>query len=351
MLRGSYKRPRASLLPMGLGLSVALTGEATDPRDLVYGLLGITHAEIPVDYNKPVWEVYFDWVQWELSNRELGSKPSSVVPFPLQALGCIRKKSKRMSTRHHLGSHVFQHLISNAKPAPPWKTSILEYFGKGQFHTVRFDQVPGDVAASMTKRSITSLEKVCLYTVFMMAEGDAKQKYPPLVSLFDIFTIGERQDAEEKLNVQPNSLTAQAFLSVFDRRNDLFDLRRHNGISTSEEYSLWLDARRSMSMFQDKEIYERAHYMESTVSTINDLEEGNKSLFRTLDGLVGKGQPGAQAGDKLCVLEYSEIAVILRPDGDSWRLVGTCFVSGLSKCEVAEHIESGRLQCQDFLII
>ncbi|KAH7323241.1 heterokaryon incompatibility protein-domain-containing protein [Stachybotrys elegans] len=368
MIRKGYKRQQGHL---AMELSVAMASKATDPRDIVYGMLGITQAKICVDYNKPVWEVYLDWMRWALSTQERDSARYFGLALAMAGIGIYKTERQddgfqtyswlpNFSAPEFKPGHIYP--MEDLHSRISWKKArsplvhpdgSLDIHGvvyDDIVHTVRFDQVPENVAEVLAEAENSPLETICLYTGLMMSQGDVKPKHPPLVSLFDIFTIWYRRDTEQKLAVQPNSVAAQAFLYLFDHPHDRYGLRNFYGITTRADYQLWLDARRSMPEFQDRGVTEKFHYLKSTVSGCIDLNKGNRCLFRTEKGLFGSGPPGVQDGDKICILDFSDIAVILRPDRAFWRFVGTCFVSGLSKREVKEDIESGNLQCQDFLI-
>ena len=62
----------------------------------------------------------------------------------------------------------------------------------------------------------------------------------------------------------------------------------------------------------------------------------------TCSGLFGLVPRRSQLGDKIAVFSQCQMPVVVRPKGECYEMIGTCFVEGLMKGEVAEGIEQGR---------
>jgi hypothetical protein len=67
-------------------------------------------------------------------------------------------------------------------------------------------------------------------------------------------------------------------------------------------------------------------------------------LFTTSNELVGLGPKHLRIGDRLAVLLESEIPVILRPEGEKYRIIVGCFVDGLMKGVAVTKMKEGLLQ-------
>lgn len=74
---------------------------------------------------------------------------------------------------------------------------------------------------------------------------------------------------------------------------------------------------------------------------------GNR-LFTTRDGLLGTAAQYAKLGDKIAVLCSCDMPMVLRPNWKHYEVVGSCFVEGLKKGEVAGLVEQGHLQIDTF---
>ncbi|KAL8911357.1 MAG: hypothetical protein Q9171_003451 [Xanthocarpia ochracea] len=73
-----------------------------------------------------------------------------------------------------------------------------------------------------------------------------------------------------------------------------------------------------------------------------------KQLCMTENGLLGTAPLHARLGDKIAVLSNCDMPMVLRPNGQHYEVVGSCFVEGLMKGEVAAGIEQGLYQMEKF---
>ena len=71
-----------------------------------------------------------------------------------------------------------------------------------------------------------------------------------------------------------------------------------------------------------------------------------RRLCFTRNGLLGTVPDIARLDDKIAILSACDAPIVLRPRGDSYEVIGSCFVEGLMKGEVATGIEQGRFKIQ-----
>ncbi|TGO33079.1 hypothetical protein BHYA_0268g00060 [Botrytis hyacinthi] len=76
----------------------------------------------------------------------------------------------------------------------------------------------------------------------------------------------------------------------------------------------------------------------------------NRSLFVTSKGYIGLGHQQVENGDKLCILYGSPVPYILRQHGDYWTVVGQCYAHGIMNGEIGEALERGEVTSQVFEI-
>lgn len=71
----------------------------------------------------------------------------------------------------------------------------------------------------------------------------------------------------------------------------------------------------------------------------------SQRLFQTKNGLMGTIRKGGVVGDRIAVLSDCDTPIILRPSPgrDTYEVIGSCFVDGLMKGEVAEMVNRGSL--------
>jgi hypothetical protein len=65
-----------------------------------------------------------------------------------------------------------------------------------------------------------------------------------------------------------------------------------------------------------------------------------RRLFHTQNSHPGMGPAGLWTGDRVCILHGGVVAFVLRPDGDSYQMVGTCYLYGVMQGERRAEAES-----------
>jgi hypothetical protein len=78
---------------------------------------------------------------------------------------------------------------------------------------------------------------------------------------------------------------------------------------------------------------------------------GGCRFLITQQGYVGWAPRRTRKGDKIFVLLGCRTPVILRPQGDSFRLIGECYIHGVMNGEVIDELEAGKYQLQDVTIV
>jgi hypothetical protein len=97
----------------------------------------------------------------------------------------------------------------------------------------------------------------------------------------------------------------------------------------------------------DEKFSKGLHYMYLMMS---EIEKSDMAVFETTKGYIGSGSENTQPGDKVFLLSGCPVPVILRPDGDGWLLVGSCYVEGLSHGEGLELIKQEDLMVAELTI-
>ncbi|KAG6355000.1 hypothetical protein INS49_004081 [Diaporthe citri] len=78
-----------------------------------------------------------------------------------------------------------------------------------------------------------------------------------------------------------------------------------------------------------------------------------RRLFQTENGFIGSITRHAVPGVKIAILYNCDMPVVLRPSaqGDTYEVVGGCFVEGYMKGELVEDIKSGKFKTETFCLI
>jgi hypothetical protein len=72
----------------------------------------------------------------------------------------------------------------------------------------------------------------------------------------------------------------------------------------------------------------------------------NQRLFTAAGGLIGTVAAQAIVGDKIAVLLGCDMPVVLRPKGNYYQYIGSCFVEGLMDGEAVRGLEDGRVKTE-----
>jgi hypothetical protein len=78
---------------------------------------------------------------------------------------------------------------------------------------------------------------------------------------------------------------------------------------------------------------------------------GGRRFLITQQGYVGWAPRYTRKGDKIFVLLGCKTPVILRPQGDAFKLIGECYIHGVMNGEVIDELEAGKYQLQDVTIV
>ena len=94
----------------------------------------------------------------------------------------------------------------------------------------------------------------------------------------------------------------------------------------------------------DPDCSDPAEYAKLANDLVNTLSF--KRLCMTENGLLGTAPLYARLGDKIAVLSNCDMPMVLRPNGEHYEVVGSCFVEGLMKRQAAAGIEQGLYQTE-----
>lgn len=306
--------------------------QATDPRDKVYGLLGLwrpasTHeAKLEVDYNKPVSEVYADVAMLAIRSRE----DLFVLRFVDHDVEYNFQKGDSFPSwvpRWDRGtSWAFAWLDKSPLTATQYKAEIpdqeLAHSGVLSVKGVLFDRVAwaSDVLG-YGATTFTSNEKFRGYflDLYNEATGQQNDKFPHQVSLPELA-----------------STVTKGLIKIGDEFLD----------QDIDDPNAWLD-------ISDLETDTGSQYIDNFMSFINSDHEdgdasafkkllmcGNSRLFRTHRGHLGIGRHNLREGDFVAVLHGGRVPHMLRLHTEGFfSYVGDSFVYDIMQKQVYDMFE------------
>jgi hypothetical protein len=372
---------------------------ATDPKDHIYGLLGILEedleAKIIPDYEKTVGEVYCEAVgHWIEEEQDLGllflagvgrfecdqGLPSWTPNF---------KEASRTPSKWHISAgHADWRVFQNHTDRAAVSDSMLQAAGLEIDKITRLEETPkldtwhnGRMLqycidfVSRTQVYITGVPPLqAILHVLMMRHEYPEEAYPEEAYSEEAYpevAYPEEQYPEETASKEASEedqhyhLLALGFLRylLFISELDVKPQERFQllGLSTGDEFPKSFE----------KLVYPDCKFLKNDLPNLSteftrtegSLVDATRNVMRhviryedafrfieTSSGYLGLAPGGASIGDTICVLKGCETPVVLRKVDEHYVHVGTCFVLGLMEGESAEMLETGRTKIQRFEI-
>nr|RBR00959.1 hypothetical protein FVER53263_20340 [Fusarium verticillioides] len=290
--------------------------EASNPRDLIYGLLGVSQASVVVDYSKPLHQIYHDyasgWIRWACAQNSSPTPLSSMMvpvtwPLPIAEntfCGDLPRIADAMSARHQAKEH-------------PMRIPLLDLL----FRTVLMGRWPGS-DRPLSVLSISTNDQ------FMW-----KRRF--------IHDLTRHKFAE--LRKSSNDETEQSLRDRILRQWQVEGPPRSwqeviVNITSAEEF--W-------NTYKAGETDGWEEFLLVSRRNIKDT-----CLFQTTTGYFGLGPLMVESSDLICVFPGVRLPMILRPKGNRFQLVGTCYVYGLMDGEaVGDDVQAWEASLSDFVLM
>jgi hypothetical protein len=342
---------------------------ATDPRDKIYGLLGIADfTECPdllisPDYSKGAGEIYTDFIVRVYESRGLES---------IDKMGFFM--SAGIGHPPEVPSLNLPSWVPDIRSSSEWSSRLERQLSK---YRASLD-LPSRIELteqSLGKRSVLQVQAMIMDVVFLASPlhssiGSRK-------GFGTAFSQTIRMDANQSQR-HPSGLT---FLNVFFRTwlmqtpGKEYGLR---GIPDNEHgremYEMALGfyygslelaakdakAEKCLDAFLDSFDWEGSRWTPETFRSIEERfrvilgpilsrymlattgldRAGGPSFFFTSGNYIGLGPNCAEKGDVLCIVLGCPVPILIRPDVDDYRLVGPCYVYGLMDGEAVRDLKS-----------
>lgn len=338
---------QGSLYTMEKLLVLAQEFKATEPRDMIYGLLGLAllakHEDLIPDYSKPLQEVYTQATR--LAIDEAGQL--SLLQFA-----------------HYFGSPRIgrSYLSRYSQPIdylgwPSWVPVWNErYFVSWTpSHLPSFYRVDDDIALVLEARPISTkslqLQGVLFDRVAAVSEVIEYKEFEWLPgqtlgivrSLWSLVTGDLPRDHERK----NRRSFAMCLVVAADRNgnpvdpemcevnlNLLMPPRSDDDRDELGPSSAVVEKARKLEEARKNEGNSKAYLNRFQVTAMR------RRFFTTISGNMGWGPRDMEPGDSVCILFGSKVPFVLRDEGESWTLIGPCYVQDIMQ---VSSFESGPL--------
>lgn len=356
------------------------TLEATDPRDYIYGLLGLLEIDIKPDYNKTVDQVYLDFattiLRGSASFEGKGACERCFRGCDFLSRSGIAKRRSDLSIPSWVPDFSDAESGSDRRPAlftkdtpkcncPHARSDVAK--GKQPIIKGRILCVPGVHVETITK--FTAIHKGCkedtmrnlsklnpgivdLIREYSMKFSQYVTGIPVLQAIYRILILNpgswDSASLTRGLRVLVDLLCGWKYGFDSDAIIRSLDLgfRRSFDPNDSEDAINWI----LKNVFPGEEnMFDRSGY-DALMSDgwTASTQRCNQNLFQTQNGYLGCADSGIASGHMICVLQDCGHPVILRRKDDFHVHVGTCFVLGLTNENVSELLTSGEKSLETF---
>ena len=338
---------------------------ATDPKDHIYGLLGILEegleAKITPDYEKTVGEVYCEaichWIEEEQDLLFLylaGIGRFDYDPGLPSWTPNFTKASEIPSSLYITAGHADGSAFENNTDRSFVSQSTLQAIGLEIDRITRVEEAP--------KLDTWADGRMLQYCIDFVSRTPAYVTgVPPLQALFHVLMQYEASE-EGQYHLCLLALGFLRYVLFISELNvepldrfQLLGLSTGNGFPESFEEKVFpgCDFLKSGLPNLSTEFASTEGSLVDATRNVMQTVVRYKDAFRFIEtsvGYLGLAPNGAAIGDVLCVLKGCDTPVVLRKVNEHYVHVGTCFVLGLMDGEAAELLKTGRAKVQRFEI-
>lgn len=356
---------------------------ATDPRDHIYGIIGVLDVRFKANYGRSVQDLYVAWTYWlafsrpdlsflnqagfaqnkehcydlpswvpdwsSIKNLRYGNSSIYADDKMKGEFRIIKKKSiliadgvevsevlPRRSDGKKMFLKLYNHLLSNGHPTgdPPlqvlFRTLMSDNTNANACRKGKFDHHNPKLLREFI--AFATLLMNSDDEAFNLLEIDPLAWNPVSWAVNEYFGLPPRPADSREDRWNP-------LVSLYSGNDDYLNKGPDTGDAIVDEMlSEVLDVR-----------YETFELLGDDESLMSIMLE-TVMLFRTLDGHIGRSGSDVQAGDKVCVLAGCRNPLVLRPVDDHFLIVEPCFVHGLMYGQVMQGVNESRYKMRRFEI-
>ncbi|KAI1063726.1 hypothetical protein LB506_005659 [Fusarium annulatum] len=340
------------------------TLEATDPKDHIYGLLGLSSLPLSPDYTKSVRDVYVDYCK-----------------AVLDIVG--RSGRRELQFLRDAGSGVFQDPLGLPSWAPQFPSRATDnptLIFDGEFNLARLTPEILWPSISDAKLHVSGARLQTLKRVGGNPEIQNLQKggsladwvqdyitripfYPTKIpSIWALFLVVARM---QKLALDTPSML---LLLNFTQRLDLqipesgrprgatkyFQTPEVDGLSVMivQDGGNNPEMMGCISPFLGGPDELKARMFDVDVQQVFMMKRNyHTKLFETDAGYLGMGPQDCRVGDVICIVDGYEDLVLIRNQGDDYEYVGPCMAYGITDMYIKRKVEDGEVAVETFHLV
>ncbi|KAH7330516.1 heterokaryon incompatibility protein-domain-containing protein [Rhexocercosporidium sp. MPI-PUGE-AT-0058] len=363
-----------------LAFMIARKLESTEPKDLIYGLLGVLNLDVAPDYSlaTSAADVYCDFIRAYLDHCHRLQQPESLTFLTYSGVGMPASTASDSfpswcprffaPTSHGLATHgdatfaAGVGIFSSDKPSATVQGQQLHTLGVGVDTIISVDEMELKLHSDEDDaRIFDELKKVfCQMTpTFGSLTGTN-----PIVAVYRLLAsihpvahfVPERRGNDGifflRLETLLDALRALDVNALRAASNPEYDAEsKHSYISADygdpDRLPLHMENPGRYVEYVVgsvvREYQDSPSILSAMISVIEVVHRQAKhSIFRISKDYLGIAPQGCVENDRVCILQGSKYPVVLRKEGDQYVLIGTCIVPGLMDGEAIGLAKSGR---------
>ncbi|POS69371.1 HET domain-containing protein [Diaporthe helianthi] len=319
--------------------------QATDPRDKVYGLMGVCgelSKAIKVDYAAPVRDVYADFARSQIEAEgdlltllTAGSwAPQNGEDIQLPSWVPDLRGTAGVDTRYMTGAYLGTYNADGSDGSDPF----FSFSTDGEDHIIEVEALIYDSVDVYMKNEHEDEDhrKVLIDTFCKTADG-GEFSVSKLRQYFEVITFGkpilaaskDQLDRRQKKGLERLALgmfedllhrygPQQAFVDFVQSFSDV-------GLDLLDKHSSEI----SPDFGPDELRRDEAEYLFRTGS----IGDAAAATFATANGCIGIGPRDLEQGGLVAIVRGSRVPLLLRRQDDNFRLVGPAYVSNIMQGE------------------
>ena len=365
--------------------------QAQDPRDFIYGYLGLTDLPLKPDYSKPIREVFLEYarlgVQHDLGEllREAGhldtfDSDQLCWELPSWAPSLNRSQHGRGSVIGHLFPYHADRMLPTAEPFKQEarvESSALILSGipfdhvveihdrhicRANIHKMMHDLLKNRRARSVYHGEIPYIQALIRTLLLDRDKYDARRlsEHDKIIfnavstftnRLFHMARTNEREDVTVRSVLEVLEIPHPPAVSEEDGKyrivvdvkplvfgREVCTCPGGHHVQKEKPKSFGVDI-----LYGDDLMYSPLEFY--------GVGDDGRRLFWTETGYIGMGPASMELGDRIFVIPRCTAPVILKPRGDAFILKGLCFVQGIMDGEVMADFCEGRSQVESIKIV
>lgn len=318
--------------------------KASDPRDKIYALLGIStglseHAPRP-DYRKSVEDVYSEWAAFILKSEQ-----------NLKILGACQNPRRHPQLPSWVPDWNYEYRSPERRALTCWVDSEgTGISGHPKFRATG-DTTPFiDISADCRTLTVKGLLLQTIISVGEVVLGGDPETSPA-------YQGGEGRRIFKAWHWLVENSIADPYPNGQSRheafwRTLITDIIPKNDAAAKEameeSFELFLNPPRDVSRNLDEYLTSEAVRKSLEFQGSLSIAIQERRLFVTREGYIGLALEDAEVGDCVCLVWGAEVPFVLRKVDGQYKLIGECYCHGIMDGEGIKELEEGRIKVEEF---